>query len=48
MHTGLSPMSYRTLKCKTRAGKIAQQLKAPTALAEDPGSVPSTHMSTHN
>ncbi|CAO2593714.1 hypothetical protein LEMLEM_LOCUS7395 [Lemmus lemmus] len=28
-----------------RAGKMAQQLRALSAFSEDPGSIPSTHMS---
>lgn len=39
------------LKCKNkdqRAGEGAQQLRVLAALAEDPGSVPSPHMATHN
>ena len=30
------------------AGEIAQQFRAPTALTEDLGSIPSTHMVAHN
>lgn len=29
-------------------GELAQQLRAPIALTEDPGSVLSTHMAAHN
>jgi hypothetical protein len=29
------------------AGKMAQQLRATVALPEDPGSIPSTHMTAH-
>lgn len=35
-------------KNKFRAGEAAQLLKARVALAENPGSVPSTHMVIHN
>ncbi|EDL76976.1 rCG25076 [Rattus norvegicus] len=27
---------------------MAQQLRAPAALPEDPGSIPGTHMAAHN
>ena len=30
------------------AGEMVQQLRAPTALPEDPGSIFSTHMEAHN
>jgi hypothetical protein len=30
------------------AGEIAQQLETLTVLPEDPGSIPSTHIATHN
>ena len=30
------------------ASKMAQRFRAPSALAEDPGSVPSTHMVASN
>ena len=30
------------------AGEMAQRLRALTALPEDPGSIPSTHMAAHN
>ena len=30
------------------AEEMAQQLRALTALPEDPGSIPSTHMAAHN
>ena len=30
------------------AGEMAQWLRALTALPKDPGSIPSTHMTTHN
>ena len=29
-------------------GEMAQWLRALTALSEDPGSIPSTHMAAHN
>jgi hypothetical protein len=31
-----------------RAGETAQKLGAPDVISEDLGSVPSTHMATHN
>ena len=30
------------------SGEVAQWLRGLTALPEDPGSIPSTHMDTHN
>lgn len=37
------------VKVRTEEGlKMAQQLRAPTALPEDPGWVPNTHMATKN
>jgi hypothetical protein len=36
------------LKYLTRAGEMAQQLRALDALTEDGGSVPSTSMAAHN
>jgi hypothetical protein len=42
---------YKIIKKKKRnlrAGEIAQKLRALTALPEDPGSVPSTHIAAHN
>ena len=33
---------------KSGVGEIAQRLRAFMAFAEDPGSVPSTHMIAHN
>ena len=34
--------------CISRAGEMAQYLRALTALPEDQGSIPSTHMEGHN
>jgi hypothetical protein len=36
------------LKNKQGARGVAQQLRALVALAEDQGSIPSTHMGAHN
>lgn len=37
-----------TLRSQERAGELALWLRELTALAEDSGSVPSTHMMGHN
>lgn len=40
------PRGAMTSVC--RAGEVAQQLRAPVALAEDMGLIPSTHMAVRN
>ena len=39
---------YLKRKKKNRAGEVAQQLRALADLPEDLGSIPNTHMATHN
>jgi hypothetical protein len=37
-----------TVKGNERTGEMAQQLRALATVAEDPGSIPSTHLVAHN
>lgn len=39
--------AYKTNKQTNKAGEMVQQLRALTALPEDLGSIPSTHMAAH-
>jgi hypothetical protein len=42
----LLPLSWELVR--DGAGETAQRLRAPDALPEDPGSIPSTHTAAHN
>lgn len=44
----LSGMKRNPLKDKPWTGELAQQLRACVAFAEDPGSIPNTHMVFHS